>query len=104
MIGDVILAKGRHMGAIVQFGNRKAILRDGEWRCPDPVLEKHLNALTQAWVKETGGPRMDSQDPEHEAARLVAARSGGRLVLHTPPRGRRAHRVWLEHRQYRLNF
>lgn len=92
------------MGVIVAFGRRKAILRDGGWRSSDPVLEVRLNALTQAWVEESGGPSLASPDPERDAAIEIARRAGGRLVLHAAVKGRRAHRAWFAQRQYRLAF
>jgi hypothetical protein len=92
------------MGVIVAFGRRKAILRNGDWRSSDQDLEVRLNALTRSWVEESGGPSLASPDPERDAALEIARRAGGRLVLHAVVRGRRSHRAWFAHRQYRLAF
>jgi hypothetical protein len=92
------------MGVIVAFGRRKAILRDGDWRSSDPALEAQLNELTRSWVEECGGPSLASTDPEKDAAIEIARRAGGRLVLHAVVGGRRSHRAWFAHRQYRLAF
>ena len=92
------------MGVIVAIGRKKAILRKGDWRSSDAALEQRLQALTQAWVEECGGPALDSPDPEKEAALEIARRAGGRLALHAAARGRGSHRVWLAQRQYRLAF
>jgi hypothetical protein len=92
------------MGVIVAFGRKKAFLRDGAWRSSDAQLEERLNGLTRSWVEETGGPALNSLDPERDVARFIARQAGGRLGLHTPVKGRRAHRVWFAQRQYRLAF
>jgi len=92
------------MGVVLAIGRKRAFLRDGQWWSADPRLEETLNELTRLWVEETGGPSLKSHDPEREAAREIARRSGGRLLLHAPAPGRRAHRVWFSQRQYKLAF
>jgi hypothetical protein len=110
-VGDEsILNAGRHvvkeadMGVMVAYGRKRAFLRAGTWRSSDASLEARLNAATREWVEDTGGPPLDCSDPEREAAREIAKRTGGRLTLHAPVQGARAHRVWLAQRQYKLAF
>lgn len=88
----------------MRVGKQKAFLRDGEWRSADRALEDRLNALTQDWVEESGGPALDSQDPELDAAKVVAKRAHGRIQLHTPTDPRVAARTWFARRQYKLAF
>jgi hypothetical protein len=92
------------MGVILSLGKQKAFLRDGEWRCADLALERQLNQITSEWIAETGGPKLDSPDPEVEAAREMARRTGGRLVLQSKPNARKAARIYFARRQYRLAF
>jgi len=92
------------MGVVLAFGRKRAFLRDGLWWSADPRLEEELNELTRRWVEQTGGPSLKSPDPEHDAAREIARRSHGRLILHAAAPGRRAHRIWFAQRQYKFAF
>ena len=92
------------MGVVVRIGFRKALLRDGRWRCANPELERELNAQTRAWIEETGGPHLESRDPEAELAREITRRAGGVVVMHTPADPRRSRQRYFEMRQYRLDF
>ena len=65
------------MAVLLSFRGRKALFRHGEWRASHRVLELRLARELEAWIGETGGPRIGSPDPELEAARAVAARAGG---------------------------
>lgn len=92
------------MGVILGLGRQKAFLRDGEWRCADLALEQQLNHITSQWIAETGGPKLDSPDPEVEAAHELARRTGGRVLLQSKSNARKAHRIYFARRQYRLAF
>lgn len=92
------------MGVILSLGRQKAFLRDGEWRCADLAIEQQLNLITNQWISETGGPRLDSPDPEVEAARELARRTGGRLLLQSKSNARKSARIYFARRQYRLAF
>lgn len=92
------------MGVILSFNGRKAILRRGEWRSPDPRLEERLRRTTEEWFAETGGPALRARDPEAEVAKAVAERAGGRVVLHVPADARREGRLYFRRRQMRLPF
>ena len=90
------------MGALIQVGMRKAILRQGEWRCCDMNLEHHLNHITEQWVKESGGPSLDTADPDYIAAQAIARLVNGRVLAHVPARTRIVRHVWFAQRQYHL--
>jgi hypothetical protein len=90
------------MGAIIQIGKRKAILRSGEWRCCEPSLEARLNQLTSDWVKESGGPSLSAPDPDLVAAQAISRLLGGRVVAHIEARTRAVQKAWFSHRQLRL--
>lgn len=92
------------MGVVMRVGKQKAFLRDGEWRSADQALEDRLNGITQSWIEETGGPALTSSDPELEAAKVIARRAHGRILLHTPSDARVAARTWFARRQYKLAF
>jgi hypothetical protein len=92
------------MGVIITIDKQKAILRDGEWRSASKALETQLNVITTSWIEETGGPGLDSSDPEMEVAREVAQRTGGHLLLQSKANTRRAARTYFARRQYRLSF
>lgn len=92
------------MGVILSIHKQKALLRDGEWRCPDRALEEKLNRWTSAWLLSPQGPRLDSADPEVEVAREMAARTGGRLRYVSRSSPLRSARVYFRRRQFRLAF
>jgi hypothetical protein len=83
---------------------QKAFLREGEWRCANPDLERELNEIQQLWIVETGGPPLSAKDPEAVAAREVARRSGGRILLHIPADRRNSARTYFARRQLKLAF
>jgi hypothetical protein len=92
------------MGVVVRIGACKALLREGEWRCADARLERRLNAQTQAWIAETGGPALGAEDPEVEVAREMARRNGGVVQMHAPARGARMRRLYFSRRQISFDF
>ena len=92
------------MGVILSLGRQKAFLRDGEWRCADLALERRLNYLTTQWIVETGGPKLNSPDPEVETARELERLTGGRVLLQSKSNARKAARIYFARRQYRLAF
>jgi hypothetical protein len=92
------------MGVMINCAGKKAFLRSGEWRSADLELEERLNRLTEAWVHETGGPALDSPNPEETAALAIASRIGARVLLEIPARPRQSARQWFRHRQYKLAF
>lgn len=89
---------------VVRIGARKALLREGEWRCADARLERRLNAQTQAWIAETGGPALGAEDPEAEVARELARRNGGVVQMHAPAHGERMRRLYFARRQFSFDF
>jgi len=92
------------MGVVVRIGPRKALLREGVWRCADWKLERLLNEQTQAWIAETGGPELEAEDPEAELAREMARRNGGVVQMHAPAQARRSRQLYLERRQISFDF
>ena len=92
------------MGVVARIGAHKAMLRDGEWRSADAALEERLNAETRQWFEQTGGPKLNSADPEAELARETLRRVGGTVQLRVPARSERARRIYFERRQMRLDF
>ncbi len=92
------------MGVIVSWKGKRAILRRGEWRSSHPVLEQKLNRTTSEWIAATGGPALDSRDPEGDVARSVAALTGGRVLLQARADRRREARDYLSRRQLSLPF
>lgn len=92
------------MAVLLSFRGRKALFRHGEWRASHRVLELRLARELEAWIGETGGPRIGSPDPELEAARAVAARAGGRILLRVPANARREARLYLNRRQLSFDF
>jgi hypothetical protein len=92
------------MGVVVSIRRTKAFLRDGVWRCCEQELESRLNESTEAWILDTGGPALNSPDPELEVAREMARRHGGRIVLRVPAPARQAARDYFSKRQYKLAF
>lgn len=92
------------MGVVLKVGPGKAFLRRGEWRAADPDLEDELNTITQVWIEETGGPPLNAQDPEWDAAVEVARRSGGRILGHSPANRKASARIYFARRQYRFAF
>lgn len=92
------------MGVVIKIGARKAILREGQWRCADPRLELQLNRETDGWILETGGPELGSTDPEGDVARTIAGRCGGVVVLHVQAPARRSASLYFSRRQYSFDF
>ncbi len=92
------------MGVILTLGRQKAFLRDGEWRSADLDLERRLNESTGAWILATGGPSLNSPDPEAEVAKELARVTGGRVLLQSKSNARKSARIYFARRQYRLEF
>lgn len=90
------------MGVLAQFDGRKAFLRQGAWVSADRALENRLNDATETWIQETGGPPLSDSDPERTVARTIAARLGGRILIHQPGHPSESRRVYFERRQLRL--
>jgi hypothetical protein len=90
------------MGVLAQFDGRKAFLRQGAWVAADRALERRLNDATETWIRETGGPLLSDSDPERTVARTIAARFGGRILIHQPGHPSESRRVYFERRQMRL--
>jgi hypothetical protein len=90
------------MGIIASIGGQKVLLGRGLWRSADLALEARLNELTEAWIRETGGPPLDARDPERQVAEEMIRRLGGHLLHHLPARGQEAARRYFAHRQLRL--
>ena len=92
------------MGVVVRIGARKALLREGEWRCADWKLERLLNEQTQSWIADTGGPGLEADDPEAELAHEMARRNGGVVQMHAPAHARRSRQLYFERRQFSFDF
>lgn len=92
------------MGVILSVRRQKAFLRDGEWRSADPELERELNQATTEWILATGGPPLESSDPELILARYIARRSHGRIIFHSPCPPRDGSRTYFALRQMPLPF
>ncbi|WP_321475655.1 hypothetical protein [uncultured Paludibaculum sp.] len=61
-----------------------------------------LTRITEAWIRETGGPPIGASDPEFEVAREMVRRYHGKLLSHVPTRGTEAARVFFRKRQLLL--
>jgi hypothetical protein len=92
------------MSVLVRFGNRKAILRWGEWWSADKDLEAQLNHATSNWIRETGGPSLRDRDQEQSVALEMARLHDGRVALHVRSRSRMATQKFHEQRQMTLEF
>ena len=92
------------MGVLAQFDGRKAILRQGGWIAADHALEARLNAATEAWIQETGGPALADSNPERTVARTMAKRLGGRVLLQAIGNPKESRQTYLERRQMRLPY
>jgi hypothetical protein len=92
------------MSVLIQVGQRKAILRQGEWRCADPHMENWLNVETKRWIQQTGGPRLEDADHEAAVAREMARRLGGRILLRVRTRGSGNAVAYIPYRQLELEF
>jgi hypothetical protein len=92
------------MGFIVRLGARKAFLRHGEWRCADAAVEALLNRETEAWIRETGGPALESVDPEAEVALEIARRLGALITAHVASDPRLSRQIYFSRRQYCFDF
>jgi hypothetical protein len=92
------------MAVLVSFRGRKALFRRGEWRSPNRALEERLTRETESWIGETGGPKIGSKDPELEAAKAVAKRTGGRILLRVKSNVRRESKLYLSRRQMSFQF
>ncbi|MDX2152579.1 MAG: hypothetical protein SFV54_17700 [Bryobacteraceae bacterium] len=92
------------MGVLIRIERQKAFLRRGEWTCADSRLESLLNETTRAWIQETGGPRMDANDLEHEVAREMVRRFQGRVVNRSRSSAMVQRRIYLRQRQMGFNF
>lgn len=92
------------MSVLIRIGqNRKAIFRDGVWRCSDLAIERRLNAATAAWIDSTGGPPLNAGDPEFAAALEIIRLEAARIDLHVPANVRLT-RLFFNRRQLRLDF
>ena len=89
---------------MVRFGNRKAILRWGEWCSADAELERELNESTTTWIRETGGPSLKDRDPERTVAMEMARRHKGRLAMHIKSRQGKSTQRFVEMRQMVIEF
>jgi hypothetical protein len=92
------------MSVLVRFGNRKAILRWGEWWSADRALEAELNEETSRWIRQTGGPPLRDRDQERTVAVEMAARFDGRLGVHVKSRSGKSTQRFFEQRQLVIDF
>jgi hypothetical protein len=87
---------------LIRIRGQKAILREGRWWSAHRDIEKQLNAATDEWFRQTGGPRLDDRDPERTVARRITAMLGGRIALVVPTRQPDARHTYLARRQMEL--
>ncbi len=92
------------MGVVIKIGGRKAFLREGKWWCADRRLELRLNEETDRWIGETGGPELNSLDPEADVARTISRVCGGSVILQAQARPKRSAALYLARRQYSFDF
>ncbi|MFN3323560.1 MAG: hypothetical protein ACK5AZ_08700 [Bryobacteraceae bacterium] len=92
------------MGVLISINRQKAILRQGQWVCADVRVEEALNEATECWIRETGGPPLNSKDPEHSVAVEIARRFGGKILFRAVPRGKGSRRIYMARRQLKLDF
>ena len=92
------------MSVLVRFGDSKAILRSGQWRSSNLALERRLNDATDAWIQETGGPRLEDLHQERSVAEEMARRFQGRLGQYLRSRTGHSADSFFEKRQMHLDF
>ncbi len=92
------------MGVMVRFGKRKAFLRRGEWVSSDSALESRLNATTDRWIQQTGGPPIEDEDHERTVANEISELLGGRIARRIPPALARSAQIYISRRQMRFDF
>ncbi len=92
------------MSVLVRFGKQKAILRAGKWFAANPKLERRLNTETARWIRDTGGPAINSADQEKGVAREMAARLKGSVLIHVRSRNRSSAEAFLAQRQLVFDF
>jgi hypothetical protein len=92
------------VGLLVRFGRHRAFLREAEWRCADPAFEQSLNQEMDAWMQATGGPSVSDPHPDQTAAKEMARRLGGRVLLNVKSSRSRASEVYFDRRQMELAF
>lgn len=92
------------MSVLIQVGQRKAILRQGEWRSADRSLENWLNSETKRWIQQTGGPQLEEADHENAIAEEMACRLGGRILLRLRSRQPGNAATYLAYRQLEFEF
>jgi len=89
---------------MVKIGTRKALFREGVWRCADPALEQRLNSETESWFLQTGGPALNSLDPEGAVAAEIAGLCGGAILLRVPAKLKRVRAKYFQFRQFSFDF
>jgi hypothetical protein len=92
------------MGVLISIARRKAFLRRGRWVSANAEIEQMLNAATDSWIRETGGPPIDSPDPEHALAAEMVRRFGGRILGHSTRKDNLVRRLYFSRRQLLLDF
>lgn len=90
------------MGVMIRIGKRKAFLRRGEWISADEELETRLNAATDEWIQETGGPPLDDPDHEWTVATTMVERFGGKVAKRVAPSPAQSAGIYISRRQMRL--
>lgn len=91
------------MSALVRFGRRQAILREGRWVSANVAFEEALNQHTASWFQQGLGPPARASDQELAVAEEIARQFGGKLAVHIKPR-RAAEKHFLNHRQLGFDF
>jgi hypothetical protein len=92
------------MSILIRVDRRKAIFRGGAWVASDRALESHLNAETERWIAETGGPPVTDSDPEATCARTIARRLNATVLRHVPSRTSKTREIFFARRQLKLGF
>ncbi|MCX6621636.1 MAG: hypothetical protein NTY38_11290 [Acidobacteria bacterium] len=68
------------------------------------MFEQSLNKEMNAWMQETGGPPVSDPHPDQTAAKEMARRLGGRVLLSVKSARSRASEVYFDRRQMDLVF
>jgi hypothetical protein len=92
------------MSVLVRLGRKKAFLCEAVWRSSDLELERQLQDALEIWIHRTGGPPMNSKDPDSFAASALQAEIGYDITHTTPPKGRAARTAYFSRRQIKLPF
>ena len=90
------------MSVSIRVQRRVAILRQGRWFAAHPGYEDQLNRITEDWIRRTGGPPLDDDDPEYTVAKTIATELGGHISSHVKSPDSRS--LYLQKRQMEIPY